>query len=89
MDYLQRSWATLTRTRFRAAVVSGLISVGIALPVSKVAYDTYISMTVSVIASQEMFSEMYRGAMYLVGFASFFSGFFSSYFTARDGAAGE
>jgi hypothetical protein len=71
------------RQDIRAAIIRGLISVAFAVPIAYVALDMYVSMTVSVMEDPELYGTMFRGAMYAVGFGSFFSGFFSTLFTLR------
>lgn len=67
----------------RAAFVHGLLSVVFAVPLSYLVLDVYVSTTVSVMEDPALYETMFRGAMYTVGFGSFFSGFFSTLFTLR------
>ncbi|MFQ3275561.1 MAG: hypothetical protein ACI9LV_000884 [Candidatus Nanohaloarchaea archaeon] len=71
--------------RIGAAVVRGLVSTAISVPLSYLLLQFYIITSISV-GHGSIIDQMLKAGLIAVGYASFFSGFFSSYFTRPENA---
>jgi len=67
----------------RVALLCGLISAGVAVPVAYAVLGAYVAMTVSVMEAPGLFETMFRGGVYVAAFTSLWAGAFSGLIARR------